>query len=66
MTIYLNDKTVEIDDGMTLAAALESLSVPSMGIATAVNGSVVPNEKRSETVLNSGDKVLIIKAFYGG
>ncbi len=66
MTIYLNDKPVEVADSITLSAALESLSIPVTGIATAVNGAVIPNDKRGETTLNPGDKILIIKAFYGG
>ena len=66
MTVYLNDKPVEVADGITLEVALETLSIPSTGIATAVNGAVVPNDKRAATVLNHNDKILIIKAFYGG
>jgi len=66
MKVKINDKTMTFDDGTTLAAALEIAGIATRAVATALNGDVVPAAKRGDTVLNDGDTVLVIKAFYGG
>lgn len=66
MDIKINDRTVTLDDGATLADALAAVNAPASGIATALNGEVVPATRRATTILNDGDSILIIKAFYGG
>lgn len=66
MDITINDKAVELPEGSTLQQALELQGISSTGIATAVNNNVVARDSRSTFVLRQGDKILIIKAFYGG
>lgn len=66
MEITINDKAVELPEGSTLQQALELQGISSTGIATAVNNNVVARDSRSTFVLSPGDKILIIKAFYGG
>lgn len=66
MEITINDKAVELPEGSTLQQALELQGISSTGIATAVNNNVVARDNRSTFVLSQGDKILIIKAFYGG
>lgn len=66
MTVTINDKPVQLPDGATLMQALEAESINPAGIATAVNNTVVPRDSRATHMLNSGDKIIIIKAFYGG
>lgn len=66
MEITINDKAVELPEGSTLQQALELQGISSTGIATAVNNNVVARDSRSTFVLSHGDKILIIKAFYGG
>ena len=66
MEVTINDKKMELAEGATLADALAVAAVAQAGIATAVNGTVVPGLKRAETMLADGDNILIIKAFYGG
>ncbi len=66
MEITINDKTITMADGASLQEAMESQGIASQGIATAVNGTVVPAAERAQTKLNNGDKIVIIKAFYGG
>ncbi|MDE6309834.1 MAG: sulfur carrier protein ThiS [Muribaculaceae bacterium] len=66
MKVEINNKPVHLDDGATLADALEAASIPSQGIATAVNSKVISANLRANTILNDGDKILIIKAFCGG
>lgn len=66
MTVTLNDKTVNIEQQTTLGKLLEQQGVKPNGIATAVNGNVIPATKRNTTTLADGDKIIIITAFYGG
>lgn len=66
MNITVNGVNIELPEGATLLDALNSRSVTLQGIATAVNDHVIPADKRGATILNNGDKVVIIKAFYGG
>ncbi|MCM1077363.1 MAG: sulfur carrier protein ThiS [Bacteroides sp.] len=66
MKISINRQTVEVTDGATLRDALEIKGIKPTAIATAVNGTVVPADKRASTTLSDGDKIVIIKAFYGG
>lgn len=66
MTVTINDKAHVFDEGTSLAQAFETLGLPAMGVATALNGTVIPGPKRAETILSDGDKIVIIKAFYGG
>jgi len=52
--------------GASLQQVLELAEIDSKGIATAVNGTVIPRDKRNEHIMNEHDKIIIIKAFYGG
>lgn len=66
MDVKINDRLVNLPDGSTVSDALAAMEISPVGIATAVNGVVVHALKRGETVLNQGDSVVVIKAFYGG
>ncbi|MDE6485435.1 MAG: sulfur carrier protein ThiS [Duncaniella sp.] len=66
MKLKINNKEVEAAAGVTLSALLEQQSIPAAGIATAVNGVVVPAASRDSHQLSEGDNIVVIKAFYGG
>lgn len=66
MNVTINDSPLTLPEGATLADALATKELPASGVATAVNGSVVPALLRDKKVLAEGDKIVIIKAFYGG
>lgn len=66
MKISINGQTVELHAGATLQEVLDHKGIPSTGIATAVNQTVVPADRRAATPLREGDDIVIIKAFYGG
>ena len=42
MIVVVNEKTVEVDEQITVAALLESLGFPDRGIAVALDFSVLP------------------------
>ena len=67
MKVSINKQDYELADGTTLLAALKQVpNIPEKGIAVAVNNHVVSLSKWQETTLTDGDKITVIKAFYGG
>lgn len=66
MDIYLNDKTVKIDEGTTVETLLAMNNISSAGTAVALGGKLVPKSTWGDTVLNDGDKIMVISAAYGG
>lgn len=66
MKIKINDVIMDVADGTSLLDAITAANVNPTGIATAVNGTVVPASARDSHQLDEGDTILIIKAFYGG
>lgn len=67
MIIYVNNKKYSITDGSTIADAIAQIeNMPTTGIAIAVNNEVVANKLWGEVHLSDGDKLTIIKVFYGG
>lgn len=65
MNIRINDKETEVGAKSLLELATE-LSLPEKGVAVAVNNKMVTRTQWSDTLLNSGDNVVIIKAVCGG
>lgn len=66
MKISVNEVSIELPEGATLQDALDAKGISPDGIATAVNGTVVPGARRASHSLAEGDSIVIIKAFYGG
>lgn len=66
MNVKLNDKTITIPANSSLEECLNINNISTKGIATALNGTVIPANERLKTILKDGDNIIIIKAFYGG
>ncbi|MBO5455409.1 MAG: sulfur carrier protein ThiS [Muribaculaceae bacterium] len=66
MKVKINNVALELSEGATLQDALDAKNIPAKGIATAINGKVVPALLRGKKLLNEDDNIVIIKAFYGG
>lgn len=66
INVTINGASVSLPEGSTLQDALNERSIPASGIASAVNDVVIPSASRAATVVNDGDKIIVIKAFYGG
>jgi sulfur carrier protein len=63
--VVVNDESVEIDDGTTVADLLAKLGIPDKGIAVAVDWAVVPRSEWHQT-LSDGMKVEVVTAVQGG
>lgn len=66
MTVKVNQISLSLPDGSSLQDALDAKEIKPQGIATAVNGKVIPAAFRQSHKLADGDDIVIIKAFYGG
>ncbi len=66
MNITVNDKKMEVPDNTSVSGALDLAGINPEGVATAVNGNVVPLLERDATILKDGESVLVIEPFYGG
>ncbi len=68
MTIYINNKEYTIEDNASISQALKQVegSIPSSGIAIALNNDVIPASQWNSKELSHGDRLTIITAFYGG
>lgn len=67
MEVLVNNKLYAVQPGISIAALLQFIQLPSeKGIAVAVNSQVIPRTTWSRQVLQSADKVTIIRATQGG
>ncbi len=65
MKITVNNKPTETE-ATTVAQLADALSLPTVGVALAINNKMVPRTEWSSKVLCEGDAVVIIKAVCGG
>lgn len=66
MIIVLNGKETEIDDGMTVAAFLESREITAESVVVELNREIVPSESFDNTALNDGDHLEVLRFVGGG
>ena len=67
MKIYLNDETLEIQEGETIAGLLETMALEQVsGVAVAVNDEVVRRSDWKSQRLAGEDRVLLIAPIQGG
>ena len=64
--IVFNNKPTELESDTSMQEFVDKNGMIPTNIAIAVNNSVVPKEKWENTIINNGDTLLIIKAYYGG
>lgn len=53
-------------ESATVAQLAKELALPERGVALAINNRVVQRAVWSETMLNEGDNITVIKAAFGG
>jgi sulfur carrier protein len=69
MKIQVNNQPVAVEEHATLEtviASLEQVPTGCGGMAVAVNDELVPRAEWAAHTLQEGDRVLVIKAAYGG
>ncbi len=65
MLITVNDESVEIREGTTVAELIDTLGFPDKGIAVAVDWAVLPRSEWDD-VLAEGVKIEVVTAVQGG
>ncbi|ART82395.1 sulfur carrier protein ThiS [Oceanisphaera profunda] len=66
MQITLNDKSMMLTEGITLAELLLELDQHKPGVAVALNQAVVARGQWSEQIINENDKITLFHAIAGG
>ena len=66
MVVRINGVAREVAEGIRLSELLSTLDIQLAGIAVEVNREVVPKRLHTETILNNGDKIEIIRMVGGG
>ncbi|ORB73222.1 sulfur carrier protein ThiS [Mycobacterium scrofulaceum] len=65
MIVVVNEKRVEVDERITVAALLESLGYPDRGVAVAMDDAVLPRSGWA-TKLFDGARLEVVTAVQGG
>ncbi|MFE5738119.1 sulfur carrier protein ThiS [Streptomyces celluloflavus] len=66
VSVSVNGEAREIPGGLTLDRLVATLSRAPGGVAAAVNETVVPRTRWSDTPLGEGDRVEVLTAVQGG
>lgn len=66
VSVTVNGEERIFPAGISVAALLNILNVPKIGVAVAVNFEVVQRQARETTRIQEGDRVEIIRAVQGG
>lgn len=66
MIIYLNEKPYTVEEGITLAAFMQSIGVKPQGVAIAIAYEVIQQKKWDDTVLTDKMELMLIHAVSGG
>jgi len=66
ISIYLNGESRQVPEGLTLAALLEWLKLPTDRVAVEHNLEVVPKARWAEALVQSGDKLEVVHFVGGG
>ncbi|MCM1293660.1 MAG: sulfur carrier protein ThiS [Bacteroides sp.] len=66
MKVTINNEVIDARDGITLSELLAERSIDLKGKAVAVNGAVLPRDKKESYCPADNDKIIIIQACYGG
>ena len=67
MEVLVNNKLYAVQPGTTVAALLQFIQLSSeKGVAIAINSQVIPKTTWQEQILQTSDKVTIIRATQGG
>ncbi|MBI1912044.1 MAG: sulfur carrier protein ThiS [Deltaproteobacteria bacterium] len=66
MKIRVNGIEREIEAGTTVESLLNMLEIKVQGIAVDINREIVPKRLFSETILNEGDSIEIVRMVGGG
>ena len=65
MIIKVNNKEIDIPSKSNLSSLIETMQLPSAGVAAAVNNKLITKAEWDSFTLSENDNVVIIKAACG-
>ncbi len=66
MTIYINQKEIEVQDNISVKELLDMQQIAIEGTAIAIDNKLVPKNEWNDRILTDGNKITIIRATFGG
>lgn len=66
MKVKINNEELDFTSSTSVSDYIQSLSLPSSGLAIAINNVLVPRNQWETTQFQENDQVIIIQAAYGG
>lgn len=67
ITVVANGRPVQLPDGATLTALLETLGIPARSVAAMEhNGEAIPRSDHAGRSLADGDRIELVRAVAGG
>ena len=66
MTIFINGEALEIESGITIAAMLKTLELPSQRVAVELNRRVIRKQDWENTSVAENDRVEVVHFVGGG
>lgn len=66
MTIFINNKPLDVAEGITLAEVVAQQQLPERGVAVAVDSRMIQRADWQAFTLEANAHILIIKAACGG
>ncbi|MDN3596041.1 sulfur carrier protein ThiS [Zunongwangia endophytica] len=66
ITVNVNNQNHSFKEPVKLLELLEQLNIQASGVAVAINNEIISKLKWEHTLLEEGNKVLVIRATQGG
>ena len=66
MKIYINQKEIEDQDSISVKELLDMQQIAIEGTAIAIDNKLVPQNEWNDRILTDGNKIMIIRATFGG
>ncbi|WP_253381033.1 sulfur carrier protein ThiS [unidentified bacterial endosymbiont] len=66
MRILFNDEPIQCDEGLSVAALLDTLRQLKPGMALALNQHILPRERWDRQQVSEGDQILLFQVIAGG
>ena len=66
MKIYINQKEIETQDSISIKELLDMQQISIEGTAIAIDNKLVPKNEWNDRILTEGNKIMIIRATFGG
>ena len=66
MTIFINGEARQLDDGLTVAAMLDTLELPKQRVAIELNRQVIRKQEWDSTPVSDNDRIEVVHFVGGG